>query len=391
MVQIPEKFDEIRPYVEGEVKQAVQSLLKDRQFKVMLNGFLPLPSFLQSSLFRLAMVGVNSPLDFQLRFMKRVVEYVLRKSSDGVTLTGRPLPSTNGRYTFISNHRDIVLDSAILDVELFNAHYPTTCEIAIGDNLLIYPWIRTLVKLNKAFTVRRSLTPREMFKSSQLMSEYIHFAVNEKKENIWMAQREGRAKDSNDRTQTSVLKMLAMGGQGDTHVDCLKDLNIVPLTISYEYDPCDYLKAMEFQLKRDDPTWKKSRKDDLDNMKTGILGYKGRICYETAPCINLWIDELREMRDAEFYEEVANRMDCEIHKGYHLFAHNYIALDQIEGTRNHAEHYTEADEQRWEDYLKGQLAKIDIPNKDEAFLREQILQMYANPVRNKLIAEQQTF
>ena len=239
------RFDEIRPYEPEEMQQAFEDLLNDRQFSLVLKGFVPwLPKGVRNGLLRLAFKGVKTPLDFQKRFMKRIVQYIIKRKTDGATFDDTELPRDKSlRYTFVSNHRDIVLDSAFLDLFLVEADYPTTVEIGIGDNLLIYPWIKRLVRMNKAFTVRRGLTPKEMLRSSQLMSSYIHFAVNEKKENIWIAQREGRAKDSDDRTQDSVLKMLAMGGD-------LQNLNIVPLTISYEYDPCDYLKAQEFQMTR---------------------------------------------------------------------------------------------------------------------------------------------
>ena len=313
--------------------------------------------------------------------MKPVVNYIIRKHTDGCQFDDSCTKnsSLDERYTFVSNHRDIVLDSAFLDVKLVEAGYPTTVEIGIGDNLLIYPWIKRLVRMNKAFTVRRGLSLRETLAASQLMSRYIHFAVTQKKENIWIAQREGRAKDSNDRTQDAVLKMLAMGGD-------LKELNIVPLTISYEYDPCDYLKAQEFQQKRDNPKFKKSRQDDLDNMKTGIFGYKGRVVYRTAVPVNTWIDELADLPKTDFFKVLAERMDKEIHKGYELFPCNYIALDELNGNEANNAHYTAADKQRFESYLSGQLAKITLENKDEAFLRERILTMYANPVINHLAA-----
>jgi hypothetical protein len=233
--------------------------------------------------------------------------------------------------------------------------------------------------MNKAFTVRRGLSLRETLAASQLMSRYIHFAVTQKKENIWLAQREGRAKDSDDRTQEAVLKMLAMGGD-------LRELNIVPLTISYEYDPCDYLKAQEFQQKRDNPAFKKSRQDDLDNMKTGIFGYKGRVVYRAAAPVDSWIGELADLPKTEYFKAVAERMDKEIHRNYELFPCNYISLDELNGDSANAAHYTAADKQRFEAYLAGQIAKITLDNKDEAFLRERILTMYANPVRNKSAA-----
>ena len=376
------QFDEIRPYEAGEMKQAFNDLLNDRQFSLILKGFAPwLPKVVRNGILRLAFVGVKTPLDFQMRFMKPVVKYIIWKHTDGCTFDDsllQPIPS-EARFTFLSNHRDIVLDSAFLDLLLVKNGYPTTVEIGIGDNLLIYPWIKRLVRMNKAFTVRRGLTAHEMMRSSQLMSQYIHYAVTDKKENIWIAQREGRAKDSSDQTQESVLKMLAMGGD-------LQDLNIVPLTISYEFDPCDYLKAQEFQQKRDNPAFKKSRQDDLDNMRTGILGYKGRVHYHCGTPVNQWIGELADLPRKDFFTALSHRIDREIHGGYRLYPCNYIAVDKLEGTNTYADHYNDKDIQRFEEYLAGQLAKIEIPNKDKAFLRERMLTMYANPVRNRLKA-----
>lgn len=389
-MKTPAEFDEIRPYEEGEMKQAFEDLLNDRQFSRMLKGFAPwLPKSIRNGLLRLAFTGVKTPLDFQKRFMKPIVRYIIRKHTDGCTfddklLTGKPA----ARYTFLTNHRDIVLDSAFLDVMLVANDYPTTVEIGIGDNLLIYPWIKQLVRMNKAFTVRRGLTAHEMMRSSQLMSSYIHYAVTQKHENIWLAQREGRAKDSSDHTQDSVLKMLAMGSSvtGNCMADKLRDLNIVPMTISYEFDPCDYLKAQEFQQKRDNPSFKKSKQDDLDNMKTGIFGYKGRVHYQCAQPVNAWIDELKDLPRNEFFSALSQRIDRELHHNYRLYPCNYIALDDLENSTANREagHYTQRDVDRFEQYLQGQLAKINIPNKDERFLRERLLTMYANPVRNYL-------
>ena len=390
-------FDEIRPYEAGEMQQAFRELLADRQFALVMKGFAPwMPKAVRNGLLKLAFTGVKTPLDFQLRFMKPVVRHIIRKHTDGCTFddsqlrdeanTQQPLSHTQQRYTFLSNHRDIVLDSAFLDVMLVDNGYPTTVEIGIGDNLLIYPWIKRLVRMNKAFTVRRGLTPKEMLRSSQLMSRYIHYAVTEKKENIWIAQREGRAKDSDDRTQESVLKMLAMGGEG-TLIEKLRELNIVPLTISYEFDPCDYLKAQEFQQKRDNPAFKKSRQDDLDNMKTGIFGYKGRVHYHCGTPVNEWIDELADLPKNEFFATLSLRIDTELHRHYRLYPSNFIALDILNGNIDHAENYTDADKRRFDEYINERIAKVELDNKDESFLRERILTMYANPAINKLNQE----
>ena len=389
------EFDDIRPYEPQEMKQAFEDLLADRQFNVIMKGYAPwLPKGVRNGLLRLAFAGVKTPLDFQLRFMKPIVNYIIRKHTDGCTFDDEALkaqPSTlqSNRYTFISNHRDIVLDSAFLDVKLIEAGYPTTVEIGIGDNLLIYPWIKRLVRMNKAFTVRRGLSPREMLASSIEMSRYIHYAVTQKHENIWIAQRQGRAKDSDDRTHDAVLKMLAMGGsaEGGSPTDSLRELNIVPLTISYEYDPCDYLKAQEMQQRRDNTSFRKSKQDDLDNMKTGILGYKGRVHYHCGTPVNTWIDELKDLPRKEFYQELSRRMDREIHSGYRIYASNRVAADMLNGDKAQAANYTAEERCTFGKYLNGQLAKITLKDKDEEYLRKSILTMYANPLRNKLALE----
>lgn len=377
------EFDDIRPYEKGEMKDALNQLLTDRHFNAVAHGLLPwLPKMVRNGLIRLMFIGVKTPLDFQIRFMRHIVKHVLRKHAKGYSFCHDTVPNQTNSL-FISNHRDIVLDSAILDLMLYEEGFPTTCEIALGDNLLIYPWIKTLVRMNKAFIVRRSLKIKEMLESSQLMSRYIHYSITEKKENVWMAQREGRAKDSSDLTQDSVLKMLALGGEG-TIVERLRELNIVPLTISYEYDPCDYLKAQEFQQKRDNPSWKKSKQDDLDNMRTGIFGFKGHVHYHTGTPVNQWIDELKDMPKTEIFKEIASRLDTAIHSGYMLYPINYIAYDELNGTKTFCKRYSKHDKRMFNKYLCEQLAKVKMTNPDEAFLRERILTMYANPVINKM-------
>lgn len=392
-------FDEIRPYTEEEMPGAFRQLIEDRQFNHLMKAVAPwFPRSLRNGLLRLFFHGVKSPQDFQIRFMKPIVNLIIRKKANGLSFGYPETLSKQGRYLFLSNHRDIVLDSAFLDVLLFKNKFERTVEIGIGDNLLIYPWIKTLVKLNKAFTVRRGLTTHEMMRSSMMMSQYIHFAVNEKQENIWIAQREGRAKDSDDRTQDSVLKMFCLGApeeltkgegitQGGAVINALRHLHIVPLAISYEYDPCDYLKAEEFQFKRDVKGWKKSKQDDLDNMKTGILGKKGHVHYEAAPCIDSWLDTIdASLPKKEVFRIVAEHIDREIHSRYRLYPCNWIAMDELDGTDN-SDKYSAKDKQVFEDYLQGQLAKVRVPNPDIPFLRERILTMYANPARNKTKAQ----
>ena len=246
------------------------------------------------------------------------------------------------------------------------------------------------MRLNKAFIVRRNISRRELYESSLLMSRYMHHAINVKHENIWIAQREGRAKDSSDQTQISLLKMLTLSGTEDAEktenteslMESIRQLNIVPLSISYEYDPCDYLKAQEFQQKRDDARWKKSKQDDLMNMKTGIFGKKGHVHYQTGRPVNTWIDELKGLPEKDFYTELAQRIDREIHRNYRLFPGNYVATDLLSGKPTHATHYTHKELVAFEQYIASRIALITLPNKDETFLRERLLTMYANPVIN---------
>ena len=371
-----------------EIRENFESLLHDRLFMQVLRGFVPwLSKSVIRTFLRLTAIGVHSALAFQKRYMLRAMHILLRRTTRGVTFAHDALSTRSAGYTYISNHRDIVLDSAILSVVLIDHKFPNTVQIAIGDNLLIYPWIERFVRMNKAFIVRRSLSPKELLLSSQLMSRYMHHVIATGTDNIWIAQREGRAKDSNDRTQPSVLRMMTLGADS-TPFEALRSMHLVPLTISYEYDPCDYLKAREFQLKRDNSAFKKSQKDDLDNMRVGILGKKGRVHYQLAPCIDEWIEDYEDLPTKELLEAVAQRIDTEIHKGYRIFATNYIAADLLEGNTRFAEHYTAKERAQFEEYLQGRIALIDLPEKDVPFLREQMLTMYANPLYNQLKALQ---
>lgn len=377
-----EEFDEIRPYHDSELPQIFEELIADDAFQQVVGAVMPGVPF---AVIAQQMRACKTKLDFQKTFCYQLLRKLMQEATEGVTLDHDRVPDKRKAYTYISNHRDIILDSGFLSVLLVDQGMDTV-EIAIGDNLLIYPWIKKLVRINKSFIVQRALTMRQMLESSARMSRYMHYTIAEKNQSIWIAQREGRAKDSNDRTQESVLKMLAMGGKGDL-IDRLQELNIVPLAISYEYDPCDYLKAQEFQLKRDVPDYKKTTADDLLNMQTGLFGYKGRVHFQVAPCINEALQALnRDMPKTELFAAVAALMDKGIHSNYRLYPNNYVASDLLAGTTVYEAHYMPADVQRFEAYLQQQLAKIAIPGKDESFLRTKLLEMYANPLKNYLKA-----
>ncbi len=378
-MKVPVEFDEIRPFEPEELPQVFDRLLANPQFRQVLNFVMPGVPF---DIIEQKMHACKTNLDFQLNFCYGFLKKLIDSYTDGYSMDVSCI-NVSRRYTFVSNHRDIVIDPAFLGKGLIDKGFNTTCEIAIGDNLLSLPWVKDLVRIDKSFIVRRGLSPRETLAASKLMSDYMYFVIEQKHDNIWIAQREGRAKDSDDRTQPAILKMMAMGGGKGSVTEKLKRLHIVPLAISYEYDPCDFLKAQEFQLKRDIEGWKKSAQDDVTSMQTGIVGYKGRVHYQCAPCIDEWLDTLDpEMPKTKVFDVIAAHIDHEIHRNYRLYPSNYVALDLLGGGSAYAGHYTAEDKAAFEKYLDGQMAKINIENKDEAYLRERMLTMYANPAKN---------
>ena len=382
---IPEEFKDMRPFEPEELPAAYDSLLNDPMFRAVVGMVMPqIPAEALGPI----MHGCKTTLEFQNAFIRPLLEGVVKKCTTGLThnLDALALSKEKENYTYISNHRDIVLDAGLLSMILFIDKGLNTAEIAIGDNLLIYPWIKTLVRLNRSFIVTRKGGIREMLQSSIRLSSYMHYVIGEKKAPVWIAQREGRSKDSTDHTQESLLKMFAMGGEG-TPAERIIGLNLAPLAISYEYDPCDWLKAMEFQMKRDNPDHKKSQADDLMNMKTGIYGYKGRVHYQAAECMNEFIAALpADMPKNDFYSAIAKEIDRRIYINYQLFSGNFVAIDLLQGGNTYADRYTAEERATFEQYLAGQLQKIEMPGKDEAFLRTKMLEMYANPALNQLAA-----
>ena len=376
------EFDDIRPYYDEEVPSVIEQLLNDPQFKKVVGFIYPDSSWEE---FSALMRSFTTKKEFQLSLAKNAVFEIAHKTSRNVECVGFEKISKNTAYTYISNHRDIVLDASLLSV-LLSKHGYETVEVAIGDNLLLHPWIENFVRLNKSFIVKRGVSIRQMLEVSTHLSKYIHFAIQEKKESVWIAQREGRAKDSNDRTQESLLKMLSMGGKNDI-LSNIKELNILPLSLSYEYDPCDYLKAEEFQQKRDNPEFKKSQADDLQNMQTGILGYKGNIHFQFGRPLNSLIEkEYEELPKNELILKLASLIDKEIFLHYKFYPINFIAYDRLWGKNHFVNQYTSEDEKTFDAYLHKQLEKVQLENKDLSFLTEKIMEMYANPVKNHLEA-----
>lgn len=361
-------FDDIRPWSPEELPAAYDRLATDPQFLAVVKALYPqVPVEKMVALMR----QQQTNLDFQKTFFYPFLHQLMKRLAHGWGMDATAVDNTR-RYTFISNHRDIVMDPALLSALLIDAGFDTTVEIAIGDNLLAAPWIEDVVRINKAFIVRRSPGIREQLVASKQLAEYMHFVIGQKHDNVWIAQREGRAKDGNDLTQPAILKMMAMGGEGSP-VERLKQLHLVPMAISYEVDPCDFLKAKEFQQRRDDPQWKKQKADDVLSMRTGIMGEKGYVHYHCAPCIDEWLDQLpADTPKGELYNLVAAHIDHEIHRHYRIFDTNRAALVLAQG----------GSDDKFEQFLESRIAMIDLPQKDETFLRQQLIEMYANPLRN---------
>lgn len=377
-----EKFSDIRPLIPSEVPGAIKELLSNPMLQAVYEQ---LGADLPWSALGKVLEGCDSVDEFKRRVSYHLVRYVMQKTCQSVQLTGVDSLEANGGYTYVSNHRDIILDSAFINVLLHDEgkKFP---QIAIGDNLMLFPWVETLVKLNGSFLVRRSLQGREVLLAAKKLSEYMHSAIADGI-STWIAQREGRAKDSSDCTQPALLKMLALGSGKKGAVESLSALNIVPVSCSYEYDPCDYLKARGMQLKRDCPDYRKTKQEDGLNMRTGVFGYKGRVhlhagrplneIFATAP-----IDQIPEPERIEY---IATLIDKEIHRSYRLFAGNYVALDLLEGKAQWESKYTSQERQVFEDYIQSRIDKIELPEgleRDMPFLRTRLLQMYANPVIN---------
>lgn len=373
-------FDDIRCYTDADVPAKLWPLADRPEIAAFIKGAFPQVDF---ETVRQAILGSNTIEEFQERVVIYFLNLLCGLCTDGVSATGiEGIDFTHG-HIFITNHRDIVLDSALLNVMLHKAGQHT-CQIAIGNNLFAAPWIEDLVRVNKSFVVRRDVTGRELLMSSVKMSSYIHQEIAKKGNSVWMAQREGRSKDNSDNTQASVVKMLSLGGESKDLMQCIRALHPVPVAISYEYDPCDYLKAAEFQLKRDDPSWKKTKADDVKSMVTGMKGYKGRVTYNFTRELNpifdtyLWINDKNAQVNC-----VCQTIDALLHEAMTLYPINYVAYDTKYQTETYRDKYTEEDRAKAMGYLNGQLAKIDIPNRDEDFLWDMLLTMYSNPVLNK--------
>src|SRR5690554_482267 len=383
-IDTTDPFRDIRPLLDSEVPETIARLIANDGFKRAVESIVKPLTWEQ---FAGMMSRCETKHDFQARVVYPLMKQLIAKTTTEMIGSGWEHVNEKEGHLFISNHRDIVLDAGFFNILLFDKETPTT-EIAIGDNLLIYPWITDLVRLNKSFIVKRGVSVRQMLEVSKQLSNYIHHTITQQGQSIWIAQREGRAKDSNDKTQASLLKMFVLHDSAQP-LETLQQLKIVPLSISYEYDPCDYLKAKEYQLKRDQPGYKKTQADDIENMVTGITGFKGKVAFQLGNPIHSQLDDIpAEIGRNAVLERVASLIDNEIYRNYTFFPINYIAYDRMTGSSTFAHEYNEEEVVNFDRYLQQQVNKVDIPGKDADFLRERIIEMYGNTVKNHLAVKE---
>ena len=383
----PNEYSDICPFSDSEFHEKMEELVKEPGFKHAVTWVLPDIDF---EAFCQGLLAIDNKRDFQVNIMYPFLEMLAKKTTNGISDTGIENIDINKSYTMITNHRDIVLDASFMNLSLLRRNYKTT-EVAIGNNLLIYPWIEDLVRLNKSIVVKRDVGMRQALEAAEQLSGYIHFALTQKHESVWIAQRQGRAKDSSDGTQESLIKMLGIAG-GKDYIDNIMEVNLLPVAISYEFDPNDYLKAREFLLKKKFPDFKKTQRDDLFSMETGLLQNKGRVHFSFTPCINDQLEELRGLEKTEQVERICKIIDSNIHCHYRIYPCNYIAYDRRFKTDRFKNEYTEADIESFTTYLNGQLEKVkkkvdfEITTDDREYMLEMMLVMYSNPLCNKLKA-----
>ena len=370
------KFDAIRPFYDAEVNQAIKSSLNHPMMKALMNFTFP---GVDDEIWKEQLSRTYSIRDFQVNFIYRALMKVLERTSDGLTTSGFEKLEKNTAYLFISNHRDIILDTSLINASLFDHGLVMTAS-AIGDNLVQRNFLYTLSKLNRNFLVQRGLSPRELLQSSKLMSEYICRLLRRENRSVWIAQREGRTKDGNDETQQGVLKMLAMGSDDENVMKYFKKIKIVPISISYEYDPTDALKVPRLLAEAKQEIYKKEKNEDFITLMSGIMGQKKRIHIEVGEILNKELDVIESEHDNlnKQVQALAQVIDDSILMSYKLWPTNYIAYDLLNKTNKYADKYTEAEKSIFERRLE---MRID---EDNPVAVQGFLAMYANPVINKM-------
>lgn len=373
------KFDDIRPYNDSEVHPALERIVANPLLSNIAKYLFPGKD---ENLFKQLLLSCNTKDDFQVKVMSGVVEKILADTSKGLTYEGLEYFDGGAKHLIVSNHRDIVLDSAIIQLILFRHDVPRT-EIAVGDNLITSSFIEDITRCNRMIKVIRSTSPREVYTTSKVLSEYMRYRVSNQISSIWIAQRNGRTKDGIDVTEQGLLKMFDMSGSGDFVKD-FNELSIMPASISYEYEPCDILKAIELYISRRQK-YVKAEGEDLNSILTGIMQPKGRIHIQfNEPLTEEEVNAAAELDKNERFKALGIAMDRKIIANYKLWPNNYIAYDMLNGEGRFADEYTAEEKVAFEGYLNAIMQKVDKMEVDKAELKEILLGIYANPVVGKM-------
>jgi Acyltransferase len=387
-------YDSIRPYSDRELQEAVVRILQEPLFYKMIRWVYP---GLSKTAIQSMLTNVKSVNEFQSEVSGPAFKRVIEMTTSGMSFTNIQSLDRSKAYLFLSNHRDIILDSALLNVSLLEEGYRTT-QIAIGDNLLSHKVVEDIVRSNKNFIVNRNVSSKEVYHYSMRLSNYIRKTLSEDGDSIWIAQREGRSKDGDDRTATGLLKMFAMSG-GNEIENALKPLAMIPMAVSYEYDPCDILKTNELMHIKQLGHYEKKKGEDVLSMLTGITGHKGRVDISVGSSLDGIIDQMRSIQNKnEKYRFLTQEIDREMHRIYKLWPTNYIAYDLLMGTRDYKEHYSNIQKIAFGNYVRANVFKLSLNRKKTvlpkegftAMAREIMLQMYANPVINRQEIEKPT-
>lgn len=379
-------FDDIKPYGDHEVEGVIQRLMKEPVLFQVMKWVFP---YFDNDDIKEMLSEIHSIDDFQQNISGPVFKLIAQKTTNGLSFNNMDNLEKDKAYLFLSNHRDIILDSALLNVSLMEKGYETT-QIAIGDNLLRNPVIYDLVRINKNFIVNRDLHPKEMILVSRKLSNYIRKTITKDKTSIWIAHKEGRAKDGDDRTATGLIKMLSLSNPEDFE-EGIEELNIVPMVVSYEYDPTDVFKANELLSKLHGGSYDKAPDEDFRSMIQGLTGHKGRVNITVGDSVNTELTKLKDIDNKnEKIRELTNSIDEKMHSLYKLWPTNYIAYDWLNGEREYSKEYTPIQRVAFKNYIRGRILNLLVNRKKLGHQREGLirdarkilLEMYANPVAN---------
>jgi glycerol-3-phosphate O-acyltransferase len=379
-MQQEEAFQSIRPYKNKEVHDVIEKLLQEPHFHKVLSVVYPKRD-INEIIAHLR--EIKKVKDFQKEIVYDYLRVIIDKTINKLSFSGLENLTKGKKFLLLSNHRDIILDSALMNVILFENKIKTS-EIAIGSNLLIFPWIEMLVKLNKSFVVKRNLPVKEMLLASKELSAYIQHAILKKKKSVWIAQKEGRTKDGDDNTHPALLKMIHMSSDKPLST-YIRSLNLVPVSISYEVESCDKPKTAELYARFKNGSYIKDPKEDLLSMVGGLNNFKGRVHFHFGQILNKELDILDSITNYnEQYIKLAQIIDQSIHENFRLFEGSYIAYDLLSNSDRFKDKYNKTDFRAFSRHFLSQITDIE---GDKEVIRHIFLGIYANPLINKFKLE----